>query len=89
MAERLIAPGRNPGPLEARWFESILTHQFSSRVAQWQSTVLIRRGSVDRSHPRVPVSFLGVAQLAARVLWEHEAVRSIRTTETNFNFLVR
>jgi hypothetical protein len=27
-----------------------------SRVAQWQSSVLIRRRSMDRSHPRVPIS---------------------------------
>ena len=26
-----------------------------SRVAQWQSAVLIRRGPVDRSHPRGPI----------------------------------
>ena len=28
----------------------------SPRVAQWQSTVLIRRGPVDRSHPRGPTT---------------------------------
>jgi hypothetical protein len=53
------------------------------RVAQWQSTVLIRRGSVDRVHPRGPAIRLGVAQLEARMPWEHEVVRSIRTTETS------
>ena len=56
-----------------------------SRVAQWQSTVLIRRGSVDRSHPRVPVFnlLLGVAQQAARVFREHEAAGSRPATETS------
>jgi hypothetical protein len=55
--------------------------QFRSRVAQRQSTVLIGRRSVDRSHPRVPV-LLGVAQLEARVLREHEAAGSRPATET-------
>lgn len=39
-----------------------------SRVAQWQSSVLIRRGPVDRSHPRVPVSARCGADGSARDL---------------------
>ena len=39
-----------------------------SRVAQWQSSVLIRRRSVDRSHPRVPVSSRSGAHGSARDL---------------------
>jgi hypothetical protein len=38
---------------------------------------------MDRSHPRGPVIRLGVAQLEARMPWEHEVVRSSRTTETS------
>ena len=51
--------GRAPvSKTEGSWFDSTHARQsiFLSRVAQWQSTVLIRRGSVDRSHPRGPVS---------------------------------
>ena len=32
--------------------------------------------------PTVPATFLGVAQLAERVAWDHEAVRAGLTTQT-------
>ena len=63
MAERLAVNQEVRGSMPRRGASSVC-----SRVAQWQSTVLIRRGSVDRSHPRVPVSSRCGADGSARDL---------------------
>ena len=79
MAERLAVNQEVRGSKPRRGASSV-----RSRVAQWQSSVLIRRRSMDRSHPRVPILQLGVAQMAARVIWDHEAAGSRPATETTF-----
>jgi hypothetical protein len=69
-----------------RWFKS--SSRVHSLIAQQVERPAVNR-EVRGSNPCRGASqhfsnqsTLGVAQLAARVLWEHEAVRSIRTTET-------
>jgi hypothetical protein len=61
------------------------TTKFFASLAQLdQSTGLRNRGLHVRIVCEAPVSFLGVAQLAERVLWEHEARGSRPLTETIF-----
>jgi hypothetical protein len=54
-----------------------------SRAARRSSSVLIRRRPMVRIHPREPDFHLGVAQLAARVIWDHEAAGSRPAAETS------
>jgi hypothetical protein len=53
-----------------------------SRAARRSSSVLIRRRPMVRVHPREPTIHLGVAQWAARVIWDHEAAGSRPAAET-------
>ena len=97
LAARLVVTQEVRGSRPRRGASSVL-----SRVAQWQSTVLIRLRSVlagfardphrqngtcnAQSALRVPTRGyqfqLGVAQMAARVIWDHEAAGSRPATET-------